>query len=602
MMPTAGESRSPVRALRRMAGALLAAARLRGSFSASKCKTEARMAAARMKLLRNRREAQVRKMRGDVAALLRDGREDTARIRVEHVIREQNTMAANEIIELFCELIVTRLPIIAKQKECPADLKEGICSLIFAAPRCSELPELSRIRDLFEKKYGKDFVAAAVDLRPNAGVNNLLIEKLSVNKPSGQTKLKVLKDIAKEHQIDWDTTETEQDLLKPPEELIQGPSSFVEASKMPVKTTLSANFAQPYPSNYRSEYADEYDNGSAMQFKDASSAARAAVDSAAQPYPSNYRSEYADEYDNGGAMQFKDAASAARAAAESAVQAASAAKAAADLVNKNTHSSDESTHSSDDDEDWKTTRNESTHSSRRQTMSNTSRSSRKENLSTFDELRPRGSTGRRFSGSYHTEDKDTDLMDLDTGRMRKRNSTGHAARKVHSEIKFDDSEAEDESDARKRGSRAARKVHSEVKFDDSEAEDESDARKRGSRAARKVHSEVKFDDSEAEDESDARKRDSRAARKVHSEVKFDKSGGWNSEAEDESDAEIQSLERPPPRRERYQGNGHSDEKEPDEDFPEAPKASLASRVHPSMPLDFETLTARFEALRSGKLP
>jgi hypothetical protein len=40
------------------------------------------MAAARMKLLRNRREAQVRKMRGDVAALLRDGREDTARIRV----------------------------------------------------------------------------------------------------------------------------------------------------------------------------------------------------------------------------------------------------------------------------------------------------------------------------------------------------------------------------------------------------------------------------------------------------------------------------------------------------------------------------------------
>ena len=47
-----------------------------------------------------------------------------------------------------------------------------------------------------------------------------LIEKLSVNKPSGQTKLKVLKDIAKEHQIDWDTSETEQDLLQPPEVLI----------------------------------------------------------------------------------------------------------------------------------------------------------------------------------------------------------------------------------------------------------------------------------------------------------------------------------------------------------------------------------------------
>ncbi|XP_037435731.1 uncharacterized protein LOC119302790 [Triticum dicoccoides] len=484
MMPTGGDSSSPVRALRRLAGSLLAAARLRGSFSASKCKTEARMAAARMKLLRNRREAQVRKMRGDVAALLRDGREDTARIRVEHVIREQNTMAANEIIELFCELIVTRLPIIAKQKECPADLKEGICSLIFAAPRCSELPELTRMRDLFEKKYGKDFVAAAVDLRPNAGVNNLLIEKLSANKPSGQTKLKVLKDIAKEHQIDWDPSEAEQDLLKPAEEMIQGPSSFGEASKMPVKTTLSANFVQPSPSIYSSGYADEYDDN-------------------------NVR----------GAKQFKDAASAARAAAESAAQAASAAKAAANLANQNTHSSDEDDDDDDDeDEDWKTTLHESTHSSRRQSMmSNSSRTSRKENASAFDEMRLRGSTGRRLSGSNHMEDKDSDLLqDLGTGRTRRRNS------------------------------RAASKVHSEIKFDDSEAEDGSDA-------------------------------------------------------------EIQSsLERRPPRKERYPGNGHREEKEAEDndDFPEPPKANPGSRVHPNMPLDFETLTARFEALRSsgGKLP
>ena len=37
-------------------------------------------------------------------------------IQVEHVIREQNILAANEIIELFCELIVSRLTIITKQK------------------------------------------------------------------------------------------------------------------------------------------------------------------------------------------------------------------------------------------------------------------------------------------------------------------------------------------------------------------------------------------------------------------------------------------------------------------------------------------------------
>lgn len=47
-----------------------------------------------------------------------------------------------------------------------------------------------------------------------------LIDKLSVRTPSGEVKLKVLREIAKEHQIDWDTTESEKELLKPPEELI----------------------------------------------------------------------------------------------------------------------------------------------------------------------------------------------------------------------------------------------------------------------------------------------------------------------------------------------------------------------------------------------
>jgi vacuolar protein sorting-associated protein IST1 len=120
MMMTAGESESPARALRRLAGAAVAAVLLRRTFSVSKwyavspsarspfwlsicspptfsfsaatgfdgwglafgSKTEARMATARMKLLRNRREAQVRQMRRDIAALLRDKQEDTARIRV----------------------------------------------------------------------------------------------------------------------------------------------------------------------------------------------------------------------------------------------------------------------------------------------------------------------------------------------------------------------------------------------------------------------------------------------------------------------------------------------------------------------------------------
>ncbi|CAH9098465.1 unnamed protein product [Cuscuta epithymum] len=249
------------------------------SFNSSKCKTMARMTTARIKLLRNKREVVVRQMRRDIAMLLESRQDATARIRVEHVIREQNMLAANEIIELFCELIVSRLPIIAKQRECPADLKEGISSLIFAAPRCSEIPELQEIRNIFEKKYGKDFVSEAVDLRPNAGVNRMLIEKLSVKTPSGEVKMKIMKEIAKEYQVEWDTTESEVELLKAPEERIGGPQTFVSATSFPIKQPVLEPYVVHPPNNNHTTVITS--NGGA-KYEDPESAAKAAAECARQ--------------------------------------------------------------------------------------------------------------------------------------------------------------------------------------------------------------------------------------------------------------------------------------------------------------------------------
>ncbi|KAK3029151.1 hypothetical protein RJ639_039706 [Escallonia herrerae] len=234
------------------------------------------MAVARIKLLRNKRQVVVKQMRRDIALLLQSGQDATARIRVEHVIREQNIMAANEFLELFCELIVTRLSIIAKRRECPEDLKEGIASLIFAAPRCSDIPELLAIRDIFEKKYGRDFTAAATDLRPSCGVNRMLIDKLSVRTPAGEVKLKVMKEIAKEYQVEWDMKESELELLKPPEELIEGPRTFVSATSLPIKPMPKQSIGPSNPTATR--YSDK--EGTTMLFEDTASAAEAAAESA----------------------------------------------------------------------------------------------------------------------------------------------------------------------------------------------------------------------------------------------------------------------------------------------------------------------------------
>jgi hypothetical protein len=59
-------------------------------------------------------------------------------------------------------------------RQCPIDLKEAVASIIFAAPRCADLAELLQVREFFGVKYGKEFVAAAAELRPDCCVNRLV--------------------------------------------------------------------------------------------------------------------------------------------------------------------------------------------------------------------------------------------------------------------------------------------------------------------------------------------------------------------------------------------------------------------------------------------
>lgn len=60
-------------------------------------------------------------------------------------------------------------------RECADELKEALSSLIYAASRCGELPELQEIRRILTSVFGKEFAARAVELRNNCGVNPKVI-------------------------------------------------------------------------------------------------------------------------------------------------------------------------------------------------------------------------------------------------------------------------------------------------------------------------------------------------------------------------------------------------------------------------------------------
>ncbi|KAE8709305.1 Gag protease polyprotein [Hibiscus syriacus] len=171
------------------------------NFKTSKFKTLTKLAVSRIGILTNQHQARYSHSRSDVVELLNLGHHEQALLRVDYLIKEQNMVDAFTIMEGYCNLLIERVMLIQKNKECPDELKEATSSLMFASSRCGEFPELLHIRGVLSSTFGKEFVARAVELRNSCSVHPKIIQKLSTRRPSLETKLKLLKEIASEKGI-----------------------------------------------------------------------------------------------------------------------------------------------------------------------------------------------------------------------------------------------------------------------------------------------------------------------------------------------------------------------------------------------------------------
>ncbi|WCJ25383.1 Regulator of Vps4 activity in the MVB pathway protein [Euphorbia peplus] len=176
-------------------------------FKASKFKTLAKLAISRASVLKKQRQVRYSNAKSDTIELLKLGQHERALLRAEHMVKEQNMMDAFVMIEEYCYLLIDRIIMLKKDRECNEEVKEAIASLIFASSRCGEFPELQAFRRIFASKYGREFATRAVELRNNCGVNPKMIQKLSSQRPSLESRMKVLKDVASENGIILDLVE-----------------------------------------------------------------------------------------------------------------------------------------------------------------------------------------------------------------------------------------------------------------------------------------------------------------------------------------------------------------------------------------------------------
>ncbi|XP_050342897.1 IST1 homolog isoform X2 [Nymphalis io] len=169
----------------------------------SKLKTHLRLAINRLKLLEKKKTELAQKSRKEIAEYIAAGKSERAKIRVEHIIREDYMVEAMEIVEMYCDLVLARFGLVTQMKELDEGLSEAISTLIWVAPRMhTDVQELKIISDLFTAKYGKMYADACRNESVNT-ISDKLKHKMSVQSPPKILVEKYLIEIAKNYNVEY---------------------------------------------------------------------------------------------------------------------------------------------------------------------------------------------------------------------------------------------------------------------------------------------------------------------------------------------------------------------------------------------------------------
>ncbi|KAI0375493.1 DUF292-domain-containing protein [Pilatotrama ljubarskyi] len=171
-------------------------------WNSAKAKVQLRLGVQRLRTLQEKKNAQAKSARRDIALLLEKGKVETARIKVENIINEDVYVELLELLELYCELLISRFGLLDQStREPDPGVSEGVCAIIYAAPR-TELKELHILRDILMHKFGREFSIAVMENKDGC-VSERITRKLDISTPPPALVDAYLSEIAKGYGVPW---------------------------------------------------------------------------------------------------------------------------------------------------------------------------------------------------------------------------------------------------------------------------------------------------------------------------------------------------------------------------------------------------------------
>lgn len=179
---------------------------LLGKTFAAKCKPLLKLTKNRIEVIKRKRRATEKFLKKDVADLLHSGLDINAYGRAEGLLVELILSSCYGFVEKSCELVLKHLSVMQKISGCPEECRVAVSSLMFAAARFSDLPELRDLRKIFQERYGNSI---------ECFVNKEFAANLNSKSSTLEKKVCLMREIASEFSINWDSKSFELRMSKP---------------------------------------------------------------------------------------------------------------------------------------------------------------------------------------------------------------------------------------------------------------------------------------------------------------------------------------------------------------------------------------------------
>ncbi|KAF2203120.1 DUF292-domain-containing protein [Delitschia confertaspora ATCC 74209] len=234
----------------------------------NKLKVQLKLSISRLRMVQQKDSAKAKQQRREMAQLLEAGKIQSARIRVENIIRSDITTELHEMLELYCELVLARSQLLEPPSSpysspAPKDasttqtldpaLNEAICSLIYAAPR-TEVKELHNARALLVEKFGKEVALASME---GEGVAERVLKKLKTETPSEKLVDAYLKEIARFYGVPFGSEDDDDDDDGGMAELEAEVDAEEAALEAPLEAERASSPSKPETTSSRTAEEDE---------------------------------------------------------------------------------------------------------------------------------------------------------------------------------------------------------------------------------------------------------------------------------------------------------------------------------------------------------